>query len=133
MVGKKHFRHRLIVGQSHASRVAACICLLHQLQITDNVLVIERITVKLLEQIECDMRLVLHQRITNYIQLVIKANGINFMTHLPESRGDVIFSLDFKFLFLAETIERVWRYKVLMNENDNPQLLFGPEGHTAMR
>jgi hypothetical protein len=85
VISQQHFCQRLVVGERHAARVAAGIGLFHQLQIAYDVLVIERVTMKFLQQIECDVRLMLHQRIADYIQLVVKTDGINVVAHLLES------------------------------------------------
>ena len=49
--------------ERQSARITTCIRLLHQLQITDDVLIVKRITMKLLEQIKGNVRLVFHQRI----------------------------------------------------------------------
>ena len=84
MIGEQHFRQRLVVGQGHAARIAAGVCLPHQFQITNDVLIVKRVAMKLLEQIESDVRLVLHQCIANYVQLVIEPDRVNIMAHLLE-------------------------------------------------
>jgi len=51
------------------------------------------------------MRLVFHQGVANHIQLIVKTYGIDFMSHLPERRDDIVFSLDLKLLFVTQSIE----------------------------
>ena len=63
MIRKDHLRQRLVVGEGHAARITTGVCLLHQLEITDHVLIVKRITVKLFEQVERDVRFVLEQRV----------------------------------------------------------------------
>ena len=68
VIGKDHFRQCFVVGQGKSARVATRVGLFHQLQITHDVLVVERIAMKFLEQIKRDVGFVLHQRVSDDIQ-----------------------------------------------------------------
>src|SRR6185312_9635921 len=91
----------------------------------------QRITVKLLQQVEGDMRLVLHQGVADYVQLIVKTDGINLVAHLLQRRGHVVFSFDFGFIFVGESVERVGRDEVLVHQDDNAQFLFRLESHAT--
>jgi hypothetical protein len=124
MIREDHFRQGFVVGQSHPAWIATGIRLLHQLEITNDVLIVERVSVKFFEQVKSDVRLVLKQSVADDIQLVVKPDGINVMAHFFQSRNDVKLRLDFQLLFFAQAVERVWRQKVLVSEHDDSQLLF---------
>jgi hypothetical protein len=85
VIGEDHFSECLIVSQGESAWITAGVCLLHQFEVANHMLVIQRITMKLFEQVEGDVRFVLHQRITNHVQLIVKTDGINFVSHLLQS------------------------------------------------
>src|SRR5687767_5372389 len=115
VIRKDHLRQRLIVGQCHTARITTGVSLLHQFQITDDVLIVKWITVKLLEQVESNVRLVFHQRIADIVELIVQTDGIDLMAHLLQGRDHVVLSFYFQLFFVGETIQRIRRHEVLVD------------------
>src|SRR6185503_16350670 len=133
MIRKNHLREGLVVGEGHAARVTTGVSLLHQLEITNNVLIVKWITVKLFEQVESDVRLVFEQRVADVVELVVKTDGIDLVAHLLQRRDHVEFSSVFCFFFVGKTVQRIGRHEVFVDEHDNAQFTSRLKGHTAMR
>ena len=133
MIREDHLRQRFVVRERHPARITARVRLLHQLEIADDVLIVKRITMKLLEQVERDVRFVLEQRIADHVELIVETDRIDLMAHLLQRRNNVEFSLDFQFFFVGETVQRIRRDEIFVHENDDAQFLSRLKGHTAMR
>ena len=61
------------MGQKQSPRVAAGVMLLHQFEVTDNVMIVDADSVKLFEEVEPDVRFKLFGCATEIPQVVINA------------------------------------------------------------
>src|SRR5215217_6777301 len=118
--------------EGHAARITTGVSLLHQFEITDDVLIVKWITVKLLEQVESNVRLVLHQRVADDVELIVKTDRIDLMAHRLQRRDNIKLSLDFEFFFVGKTVQRIGRHEVFVNKHYDAQFLAWLKGHTAM-
>ena len=133
MIREDHFCKGFVMREGHPSRVAAGVSLLHQLEITNHVLVVKWIAVKLFEQVEGDVRFVLHQRITNYVELIVESDWVDLMSHSLQRGTHVVLSFYFDLFFITEAIERIGWDEILMHQNNDAELFFGFECHRAVQ
>src|SRR5262245_51380526 len=103
--------------QRKTARVAARVFLSAQLKIADNVLIKQWVAVEFLEQVECDVRLVLFERLPDWGQIALQTDGLSLVAHALECRVDVELGLPELDLLLGITIQRVRRYQVLLDQD----------------
>ena len=87
------------------ARVTSGVGLLHQLEIADDVLIVERVAVKFFQQIESDVRLAFQNCIADDAEVVIDADRRDFVPHLLQRRDHVPFSFERRDLFRRQTFD----------------------------
>jgi hypothetical protein len=95
----------LVARQQQAARIAAGIGCAHQLQERDHVLVVGDDAVELLQQIEHQLRLALHQRGTQFRQRIEHAERLHLVAGGAQRGDHVVFGAPFVDLLLRRTLQ----------------------------
>jgi hypothetical protein len=99
-----------------------------QLQVADDVLVIDRDAVKLLQQIEGDVRLPLLDRLAELSQIVPQAERPHFVPQFPQRRNDVKLGFPRLDLLLGVSLQAVGRDEVFVHQDQHSKF-----SHSATR
>src|SRR5438445_7729216 len=105
VMGEHHLGKGFVVRDRESAWIAAGVRLLHQLEVTNDVLIVERIAVELFKQIESDMRFEFEQRIANDAEVIVNADLIDFMAHFPEVGNHVPFRFERGYLLRTESFD----------------------------
>src|SRR5262245_60020207 len=95
MVGQQLLRDALVARQHEAARVAAGVRHAEQLEVADDVLVVDRDVVEVLEQVEHRLRLELVQGVADHAQVAAHPEALHLVPQLPERADDVELGLPF--------------------------------------
>ena len=86
-------------------------------------LVVDRLALELVEEVEHDVRLPLLDGVTDGEDGVAYAEGTCLVPELAEGVEDVALRLDSVELRLGERLDVVGRHEILVHEREHPQLL----------
>ena len=80
---------------------------------------------KFFQQVERNVRLVFEQRVADDAEVIIDADGMNFVADLFQCRDDVPFSFERRDLFRRKIVDRFRRHEIFVTKNNHAQLLEG--------
>ncbi len=86
-------------------------------------LIVERISVKLFQQIERNVRLEFEEPVTDNTQVVVNADRQNFMAHLLQRRNHVPLSFEGRNFFRRQIVDGIRRHEVFVTQNHHAQFL----------
>ena len=107
VIGQQLLRQVLAARQHQAARIAAGIGHAHQFEIARDILVIGRLAVKLLQQVEHDVRLPALDLVADRPQLVLHAEQLHLVARLAQRADDVVPGLPDVDLLLAVALDRI--------------------------
>ena len=82
-----------VVGQHQTTRITTCIGLLHQFQIRSDVLVVDRNTMKLFEQIKDDAGFPFEQPASDDTRIIANAELLQIVTEFANGLANVVLCL----------------------------------------
>jgi hypothetical protein len=123
MIDQKLLRQILAAREHEPARIAAGIGHPQQFEIARDVLVVDGLAVKLLEQIEGDVRLPALDRIANRLELVFHAERPHVVPGGTQRAHDIVFSLPLVYFLFAVSLERIRRHEFRMHEDQNAKAL----------
>ncbi|MGA2126716.1 MAG: hypothetical protein ABSG76_11250 [Xanthobacteraceae bacterium] len=123
MVGQQLLGHVLAAGQHEAARVAPRIGNAQQLEIAGDVLVIGGLAVKLLEQVEDDVRLPAFDLVADRLELVLHAERTDVVPAATQRADDIVLGLPGVDVLLAVTFERIRGHQRRMHQHQDAQTL----------
>ncbi len=113
------FRQILAARQHQAARVAAGVGHAGEFEVAHHAVVVDRLAVKLLEQVEHHMRLEALHRVADRPQLVAHAERHHLVAAAAQRRDHVIFGLPDIDLLFAESLQRLRRHEVRMRQQQD--------------
>src|SRR5262245_15021356 len=113
----------LVMSEGQTSRVATGVWLLHELQETDDVLVIKSIAMELFQQVEGDLRLMLFNGFADCAQIASQTDGVDFVTEPLERSDHVPLCLPGKYLRWRKPVDACRWHQIFVDQHDNPQLV----------
>ena len=123
MIDQELLRQILAAREHEPTRIAAGIGDSQQFEIARDVLVIDGFAVKLLEQIEDDVRLPALDLVADRLELVLYPERPHLVAGGTQRAHDIVFGLPFVYFLLAVPLERVRRHEFRMHEHQDPEAL----------
>ncbi len=123
MIDQKLLRQVLAAREHEPARIAAGIGHPQQFEIARDVLVIDRFAVKLLEQIENDVRFPALDLVADRLEFVLDAERPHLVAGSAQRAHHVVFRLPFVYFLLAVPLERIGGHQFRMHEHQNAQAL----------
>ncbi len=118
----QRLRQILAARQHQAARIAAGIGHAHQFEIADDILVVDRFAVKLLEQREHHVRLPGLDLVADRLELVVHAERAHLVAGGAQRRHHVVFGFPDVDFLLGVALARFRRDQVRMNEHQDAKL-----------
>ena len=115
---------RVLAARQHqAARIAAGVGHAQQLEIAHHAVVVDRLAVELLQQVEHHMRLEALDRVADRRQLVLDAERHHLVAAAAQRADHVVFGLPGVDLLLAVALERIRRHQIRMRQHQDAELL----------
>src|SRR5262249_18338739 len=111
---------QILAAREHEpARIAAGVRDAHQLEIARDVLVVDDLAVKLLEQREHHLRLPVFDLVADRLEFVVHAERTNVVAGGTQRADHVVFGLPLVDCLLAEPLGRIRGYEVRMDEHQD--------------
>ena len=133
MVGKDLFRQRFVVGKRQPAWIAAGVWLLQQFQITDDVLIEQRLAFEVFQKVKGNVWFVFFAGFCNHREIASETDRHDVVSHRFEGGDDVVLRSPGLLFFFDAVGDRIRRHEFLRNEDDDPELGFGSESHNGIR